>query len=109
MKCQHIDLPGGGHAIICSDGRTPKCKFCGAKSTKQCDFADSSRLTGTCDAYMCNRCSMPIAHEKDYCPNHAKVAAELYQERAGIKEFEGNMPRAQAEREAWAEIYGVTS
>lgn len=29
---------------------------------------------------------------------------ELYEERAGIKEFCANMPRAQAEREAWEEI-----
>jgi hypothetical protein len=31
---------------------------------------------------------------------------ELYAERAGIKEFLGNMPREQAEEEAWMEIYG---
>lgn len=31
---------------------------------------------------------------------------ELYEERAGIKEFLGNMPREEAEVEAWQEIYG---
>jgi len=30
----------------------------------------------------------------------------LYAERAAIKEFCGNMPRDQAEREAWEEVYG---
>lgn len=31
---------------------------------------------------------------------------ELYLERASIKEYEGNMPREQAEREAREEVYG---
>jgi hypothetical protein len=31
---------------------------------------------------------------------------ELYEERAAIKEFLGNMPRAQAEAEARKEVYG---
>ena len=31
---------------------------------------------------------------------------ELYFERAAIKEICGNMPREQAEEEAWMEIYG---
>ena len=30
---------------------------------------------------------------------------EQYEERAGIKEFCANMPRDQAEQEAWLEIY----
>lgn len=31
---------------------------------------------------------------------------ELYEERAALKEFLGNMPREQAEIEAWEEVYG---
>ena len=31
---------------------------------------------------------------------------ELYEERAAILEFCANMPRDQAEREAWEEVYG---
>lgn len=31
---------------------------------------------------------------------------ERYAERAAIKEFLGNMPRDQAEAEAWEEVYG---
>ena len=32
---------------------------------------------------------------------------ELYEERASIKEFLGNMSREQAELEAWEEVYGT--
>ena len=31
----------------------------------------------------------------------------LYEERAAIKEYDGNLPRAEAERQAWLEVFGV--
>lgn len=34
------------------------------------------------------------------------ILLELYNERAGIMEFCGNMSRAEAEERAWIEVYG---
>lgn len=51
-----------------------------------------------------------MAREK--CQSKRLTEAELaqkreeYEERASIKEFCANMPRDQAEQEAWEEVYG---
>jgi hypothetical protein len=39
-------------------------------------------------------------------PRNLAQLHELYEERAAIKEYLGNMPREQAEREAHREIFG---
>lgn len=68
MPCEH-KIIGGSQVIVCSRGRrAPKCQFCGAPSTKQCDYPLSKDKT--CDAYMCDRCSKPFGPNVDTCPEH---------------------------------------
>jgi len=38
-----------------------------------------------------------------------EIRRDEYEERAGIKEFCGNMPRVQAEQEAREEVYGTVA
>jgi hypothetical protein len=115
MSCEKIDLGNGQFAIICGLRSKPRpCQFCGRASSKQCDFPMGDGKT--CDAYMCGNCAHSVGTNRDYCPTHQantgrvilprKIAdwpaewRERYEERAGIMEFEGNLPRAMAERRA---------
>jgi len=69
MPCEWIKLPDGSVAHVrYAKRRAPKCQFCGAPSTKQCDYPLSK--TKTCDAYMCDRCSKPFGPNVDTCPEH---------------------------------------
>lgn len=70
MKCTHVQLPGGGHAIVCGSKSfaTKRCS-CGQPATKLCDGKlDGSRKT--CDQPLCDRCTTSPAPDKDYCPRH---------------------------------------
>jgi hypothetical protein len=69
MGCEH-KIIGGTHVIVCSRGRkrAPKCEFCDAVSTKQCDYPLDKQHT--CDAYICDRCSKPFGPNVDTCPRH---------------------------------------
>ncbi|WP_145149410.1 hypothetical protein [Sphingomonas solaris] len=76
MTCDHITLPGGGSAIVCSSRRRQRCK-CGRPATLACDWKVTTRKSGTCDAPLCAGCSTSPAAGKDLCPTHA-VAFEAW-------------------------------
>jgi len=42
-------------------------------------------------------------------PDRASDLRDAYEERAAILEFDAGFPRAEAERLAWAEVYGQAS
>jgi hypothetical protein len=69
MPCEHVTLPGGVHAIVCS-GRRNRCA-CGAPATLACDWKVPGRKSNTCDAPICRTCTHVPAPDKDLCPAHA--------------------------------------
>jgi hypothetical protein len=70
MTCEHVSLPGGGSAIVCSSRRRQRCK-CGRPATLLCDWKVPSKKSGTCDAPICDQCTTSPAAGKDVCPKHA--------------------------------------
>lgn len=68
MTCQHVQIPGGGSAIVC--GPTKRCS-CGGKATLECDWKVKGKMSGTCDKGLCPRCTYVPAPGKDLCPKHA--------------------------------------
>lgn len=75
MPCQHVKLPGGGHAIVCGPRqKAPKCS-CGSGRVAKllCDWKTPEGPTATCDAKICRVCTTMPAPEKDLCPAHAEA------------------------------------
>lgn len=81
MTCEHVALPGGGTAIVCSSAKRPRCE-CGRAAPLLCDWKVSDRKSGTCDAPICDRCATSPAPEKDLCPRHTREFEAWKQERA---------------------------
>lgn len=75
MPCEPFKTPGG-FGIACSRGaprrRCYHCNRLGA--TYQCDGSEPTRKSGTCDRYLCGRCSSPGGPNVDYCRDHAELA-----------------------------------
>jgi len=71
MPCRHVQLPGGGHAILCGPRQKPKRCPCGSGEAADllCDW--KLPAGGTCDAELCVLCSTKPAADKDLCPTHA--------------------------------------
>lgn len=80
MICQHVTLPDGGTAIVCSGGKRQRCQ-CGRPATLLCDWKVPERRSGTCDQPICTTCTTSPAPDKDLCPTHAE-AFERWRERA---------------------------
>lgn len=80
MICEHVPLPTGGHAIVCSRGRRKRCA-CGSRADLLCDWKVEGKRSGSCDAPICSRCTTSPAPEKDLCPKHAEALAEWKQQR----------------------------
>jgi hypothetical protein len=77
MPCHHVDLGNGTRAIICTRGRTQRCKYCGRPSTKLCDWPLAGEKKGkTCDIPMCERCAAHIEPDTDYCKAHNALYLE---------------------------------
>jgi hypothetical protein len=76
MTCEHVTLPGGARAIVCSSRRRPRCK-CGRPAPLLCDWKVAGKKSGTCDANLCGKCTTSPKPDKDLCPDHAK-AFELW-------------------------------
>jgi hypothetical protein len=68
MACHHLQVPGGGGAIVC--GPTKRCK-CGRRATLLCDWKVPGKRSGTCDRPLCGRCTFKPMPDKDLCPDHA--------------------------------------
>lgn len=64
--------------VVCVRGRTKlqRCSVCGELAEKQCDYRPIKKAK-TCDAYLCARCAVSIAHEVDYCPHHPRQMSML--------------------------------
>ena len=72
MPCNHVTLPGGGYAIICSRGRRPRpCACCNLPSTKLCDFPTGNGKT--CDLPLCDKCAVKGGPNVDFCPGHERL------------------------------------
>lgn len=91
--------PGSSKSVvfICSRRRMrpQPCKFCGARSTRRCDFPVKRKsgtisgtprmVNGTCDVYLCDRCAVPQATGIDYCPPHERNKVKIMEERLRSK------------------------
>lgn len=82
MTCEHVQLPGGGSAIVCSSRRRARCKECGRPADLLCDWKVPGKRSGTCDAPICGRCTTKPAADKDLCPTHAQAFKEWQAQRA---------------------------
>lgn len=67
MTCERVAWEGGS-AIVCGV-RRKKCP-CGRKATLECDWKVPTKKSGTCDAPICDRCTLSPAPDKDICPKH---------------------------------------
>lgn len=72
MTCEHVRLPSGGAAIVCSSGQAKRCR-CGRRADLLCDWKVPARRSGTCDVPICSNCAISPAAGKDLCPAHAEA------------------------------------
>ncbi len=70
MACQHVSLPDGGSAIVCTSRQRQRCA-CGRLATLLCDWKVPAKRSGTCDAPVCTSCATSPAPDKDLCVKHA--------------------------------------
>jgi len=66
--CNHVKLPGGSTAIVCTRTKSRKCHYCGAKANLLCDWPMPGG--GTCDLPICPQCSYPSGPFTDFCKVH---------------------------------------
>lgn len=87
MTCDHVTVPGGARAIVCSSRRRQRCG-CGRNATLLCDWKVPAKKSGTCDKPLCDRCTAhPEANgrvnfDKDLCPAHAEAFEQWKAEQA---------------------------
>jgi hypothetical protein len=76
--CEHVEMPGGGVAIVCGPHPRPRpCAHCGQRSAFLCDGPprDSGRLRSvTCDRPLCRRCRIHVPPNQDFCREHRTAA-----------------------------------
>jgi hypothetical protein len=82
MPCNHVKLPNGATAIVCSRNRPKRCTECGAPGTILCDYPDTSNKSGTCDRPCCRKHAVNVGPDKDYCVGHAVYCLAHARERA---------------------------
>lgn len=83
MGCDHIKLPGGGSAIVCSRGRrTQSCHIQGCRGTvvSLCDYpVERKGKKATCDAPMCSAHRHTVSKTEDdsvdWCSNCKTINA----------------------------------
>lgn len=84
MPCVRVAIPGGV-AVVCTRGRTRKCRTCGRPASLLCDAplgpepqlglfgaAPSRRRRATCDAPICSTCATATGPDRHVCPIHAR-------------------------------------
>lgn len=89
MVCEHVALPDGGHAIVCSSRK--RCA-CGRPATLLCDWIVPNRKSGTCDTPLCRCCTMSPAKDKDLCPTHWQAYQVWLADRAARRASSGGAP-----------------
>ena len=74
MACHHVQIPGGGSAIVCGTRQPRQRCGCGKPATLLCDWKvpNTIRKSQTCDAPICVSCTTSPAPDKDLCPRHAR-------------------------------------
>jgi hypothetical protein len=73
MPCYHVDLPGGGHAIITLAKQRRKICACGNIAPNLCDAPVTRRgKPATCDKGVCPKCSTQDGEGHDYCLEHSQ-------------------------------------
>jgi hypothetical protein len=73
VSCEYItDKDGKFLGVVCGLRRSKPaaCTFCGRPSTKLCDFLVGGK---TCDSAICDRCSVSVGEDRDYCLGHSRV------------------------------------
>lgn len=82
MTCRPFNLGNGVTGWACSRGEPAKrCKECGARASKLCDYPLSGSKAGkTCDVNLCSRCAVSVGPDLDYCPVHSRVRAKQAQQ-----------------------------
>lgn len=75
MKCNTVNLTGGGKAFVCTRGRaTPRCRWCErTPGVFLCDWKIGKKDNGspkTCDKPLCAAHAREVAPEKHICPEH---------------------------------------
>lgn len=89
MACEHVTMPAGGRAIVCSSRQ--RCD-CGRNSTLLCDWIVSGKKSGTCDKPICRWCTTSPAAGKDLCRAHARAYTDWLAERAARRASSGDAP-----------------
>lgn len=73
MICEHVQMPGGGFAIVCHRGSRRRCSVCkNAWADLSCDFPTPTRKSGTCDKPLCTACAVKMGEDLDFCPSHPR-------------------------------------
>ncbi|MBB5715426.1 hypothetical protein FHS94_002272 [Sphingomonas aerophila] len=88
MPCQHVSMPGGGTAIVCTSRTRQRCA-CGRPATLLCDWTVERQRSGTCDKPLCRTCSTSPAPDKDLCAAHATEFTRWAAARAAKPPVEG--------------------
>lgn len=75
MTCRPLNFGNGVTGWACSRGE--RCKECGGRAIKLCDYPLAGRKVGkTCDAKLCGRCAVNVGPDRDYCPAHSRVSKQ---------------------------------
>lgn len=75
MSCKVLHNEGGVLVIVCNRGASNKrCKWCGGKATRLCDYPLTGAKRATCSIPMCDKCARPIGDGIDYCRVHAEMS-----------------------------------
>ncbi len=76
MPCNVLTDPNGKPiGFACSrGGRKPKpCAYCGAASSRLCDYPVVGGVEGMCSRPICDRCTTRLGKETDLCREHAPL------------------------------------
>lgn len=81
MRCEHVQIPGLGPAIICTSGRRRShyCTACDQLAHYLCDWKTGDGKT--CDLQICRVHAEQVAEEKHLCPKHSKAWAQWQAQR----------------------------
>ncbi len=75
MSCEVVKFPGGAAIVRAAPMRARACSACRRKTTtyRLCDFPVAGYQRKTCDAVLCEACTVHPGgdKERDYCPLHA--------------------------------------
>ena len=70
MHCEHVKLPDGTAAIVCTSHRPRyrRCRVCGTIAKLQCDWKTGGGKT--CDRDLCAEHAKEVGPDKHLCPEH---------------------------------------